>query len=643
MSSIRQSFRSHKLVFAAPLILSAILAYAYLARAAESEPIQGQENLKVGTYEGYKGAQFKGLTTQSLYVPMRDGVKIAIDVLLPKGLPADAKIPAVMEMTCYWRAADVQPPASWFQKPDEFQRVFTSNGYALILVDIRGTGASFGTRPYPFSEDEVRDGYDLADWIVSQPWSNGKVGSIGISYPGTTAEFLAVNNHPAVKAVIPRFADHDVYFDIAFPGGVSFNWMMKNWGYYTRLLDNNIVPKDIGLMGRLFVRGVKPVDGDNGRLLLKEAIAEHAKNADVYKLATSATYRDDTNNESGATVDTFSPHHYKADIERSNVGIYAWGGWMDETMADAAIRRFLTYKNPLRVVIGPWNHGGSEHASPFLPPKTPTDPSTERQWLDCVRFFDYHLKGIDNGVMSEKVLIYYTMGEEKWKSTTVWPPDGSRAERWYMDADHVLSQSAPTAESGADSYTVDFAATTGTTNRWHTQLGGDDVIYPDRAQEDKRLLTYTSQPLASDMEITGHPIVTLYVTSTHNDGAFFVYLEDVDPAGKVTYITEGELRALHRKVSDEPPPYKMLVPYHSFKRKDGMPLVPGEVAELTFGMHPTSLLIKKAHRIRVAIAGHDKDTFARIPAEGTPTITVARNKVHASCIDLPVVVNRTDK
>jgi len=203
-------------------------------------------------------------------------------------------------------------------------------------------------------------------------------------------------------------------------------------------------------------------------------------------------------------------------------------------------------------------------------------------------------------------------------------------------ADNALSQSAPKTKSGADKYTVDFEATTGKANRWHTALGLA-VVYPDRAQEDSRLLTYTSPPLAEDIEITGYPIVTLYVTSTEKDGAFFVYLEDVHETGKVTYITEGQLRAIHRKVSTEASPYNLLVPYHSFKKEDVMALVPNEMAELTFGLLPTSVLIRKGHRIRIAIAGHDKDTFARIPAEGTPTITVARNKVHASFVDLPIV------
>ena len=151
------------------------------------------------------------------------------------------------------------------------------------------------------------------------------------------------------------------------------------------------------------------------------------------------------------------------------------------------------------------------------------------------------------------------------------------------------------------------------------------------------MLVYMSSPLKEDVEITGYPIITLFLNSTHEDGAIFVYLEDMDELGNVIYITEGQLRLIHRKVSLESPPYKILIPYHSFNKRDALPMVPGEIAEITFALLPTSVLIRHKHRIRIAIAGADKDTFARIPSEGTPTISISRNKIHASFIDLPVI------
>ena len=131
--------------------------------------------------------------------------------------------------------------------------------------------------------------------------------------------------------------------------------------------------------------------------------------------------------------------------------------------------------------------------------------------------------------------------------------------------------------------------------------------------------------------------MSLFVTSTHTDGAFFVYLEDIDENGRVTYLTEGELRALQRRISSEPSPTKLPVPYHTFLKKDALPLKPGEVAELRFALQPLSVLIKKGHRLRVAIAGHDKDTFIRIPAEGTPAIAMQRNSRGLSRIELPLI------
>jgi putative CocE/NonD family hydrolase len=617
------------------IALGVLFVFIYIGILSNAN--QTGEVSTLGKYEGLREPEYKKVTTQSLYVTMRDGVKIAIDVVLPKGLPPEAEIPAIIQQTRYWRAIGFRWPLRWTRRTNNFQRFFTSYGYAIVLIDARGSGASFSTRPHPWSRDEIQDSCEIVDWIISQPWSNGKVGAIGTSYDGTSAELLAVCNHPAVKAVIPRFNEFDVYTDIAFPGGIFNEQFVKEWAYNNHILDSNNLQELLGFWGRLFVKGVKPVDADKKGELLKEAVKEHAKNTDVYQSSKDIIYRDDYNSEIKATIDDFSVHTFKEEIESSNAAIYSWGSWLDAGTADAVIRRFMTFSNTQRAVIGPWSHGASYHASPYLPADTPTDPRVQAQWLDCLRFFDYYLKDIDNGLLTKNILMYYTMGAEKWKETKVWPPANSAKVRWYMDVDRKLSSHKPAAESGDDTYKIDFGANTGKRNRWWTQLGGHDVVYPDRAEGDQRLLTYTSASFKEDVEITGYPVVTLYITSTATDGAFFVYLEDVDEAGKVIYITEGQLRALHRKVSEDTPPYTSFIPYHSYKKKDGMPLVPDEVAKLTFGLLPTSALIKKGHRIRIAIAGHDASIFTRIPARETPTIRVLRNKLYSSFIELPVI------
>jgi putative CocE/NonD family hydrolase len=580
--------------------------------------------------------KYKGVTAQSIYIPMRDGVQIAIDVILPKDLPADIKIPAIMVMARYWRSFDLRMPAQPGKAPmgprGTIADFFGTHGYAVVIADARGSGASFGVWQAPFHDQEVADFGEVAEWVIRQPWSNGLIGTTGISYEGTLAEAVALA-HPAVKAVIPQGMEFDVYTDVALPGGILNDWFIKEWSHTNDGLDANIVPKAWGMSARLFVKGVKPVDADKSRDQLKQALAQHRANPDVYQNIQALTYRDDRFGDLNLTLDDVSLFNRRAAIERSGVAIFGWGSWYDGAAADTVIRRFMNFSNPQIGVIGAWAHNSESHGSPYGKPKAPPVPDLNTQWHEALSFFEQHL----STPPTQKVLHYFNLGEEQWKSTEVWPPQGSTTQRWYFGDNHSLALNAPQDRSGADTYPIDFEATTGTQNRWHTEDGVTPVIYPDHATIDRRLLTYTSNVLDHDVQITGHPIVTLYVTSTATDGAFFVYLEDIDAAGKVHYLTEGLLRGLHRKVSADVPPYKTAVPYHSFKRKDAAPLIPGTVTELTFGLLPISVWIKKGHRIRVAIAGHDKDNFARIPAEGTPTITVARNAVHGSCLDLPVI------
>jgi uncharacterized protein len=528
-----------------------------------------------------------------------------VTVVLPDALPPDEKIPAVMSMTRYWRGKQGEQPNGFFP----------AFGYAAVLVDARGTGASYGVWKAPFSQDEVKDYNEVANWIVSQPWSNGKVGATGNSYTGNTAMWLATSMNPAVKAIIPRHYEFDLFAETPYPGGLLTDWMVKTWNEGNLQLDTN--------------PGVRLIDEDTDQKLYKEATARRSENMNVYKAALATNFRDDRT--FGTSLDELSLHSHVSQLEKSGVAINSWGGWFDASTADAVIKTFMTLKNHQRAIIGPWNHGGGQNASPYRP----AEPERVMQQLEVLRFLDHHLKGIDTGLDSEKLLYYFTIGEEKWKVTNTWPVAGTKITRWYFDANNVLSQNVPKAD-GEDRYTIDFEATTGAKNRWHTQVGGE-VVYPDRANEDKKLLTYTSAPLDADLEITGYPVVSLFVTSTHTDGGFYVYLEDVDENGKVTYLTEGALRGLHRRVSTEQPPIKTFVPYHSFKKKDAETLVPGEVAEIKFGLQPISALIKKNHRLRIAIAGHDKETFIRIPFEGTPTIAIQRNKRALSSIDLPIL------
>jgi len=584
------------------------------------------------------------LRNSALYVTMRDGVRIAIDVWLPSDLEAGQRIPTIMRATRYWRARDHTSGRLEDDRNYGEAEQFNGEGYALVLVDARGSGASFGYRPYELLEDEVRDYGEVTDWIVTQPWSNGRVGAYGVSYAGNTAEMLAVNRHPAVKAVAPLFNDFDNFGHLVFPGGLLTVGFLKNWSDGVHARDRNDICALVGVEGeecqrlRSWETGVKPVDEDADGSLLAAAVREHERNTIPFEAALEYEFRDDPLGKYGERNVGYrrSPAGHLPDIEASAVAMFVRVGWQDAGTVNGAIGRYTSIDNPQKVFIGPWDHGARNDADPFHPIDAPVQPTPDEQFNELIAFFDTYLKEGGSRQL-ESSITYYTLGADRWSTTTTWPPDGFTNTDWYLREDGQLSTTAPALRAGADPYVVNFEATTGRHNRWYTNGGAGDVVYQDRREEDLRLLTYTSDALERDMEITGHPLVTLFVRSTRGDGAFIVYLEDVAPDGRVTYITEGQLRAVMRRTTDEPPPYTKFGPHRTERRPDAWPLVPGQVAELGFDLWATSALFRRGHRIRIAIAGADRDTFLRYPRDGgVPTITVERNREYRSHVTLPM-------
>ncbi len=576
---------------------------------------------------GISRPRYAGVGRVSRYITLKDGVRLALDIYLPQGLEASARLPTILEQTRYNRSYEFQPEVrEKADRPSQKITEFVTRGYAYVIVDVRGSGASFGSRRAELGPQEVRDGNEVVEWIIRQPWSDGKVGATGVSYVGTTAELLLVNRHPAVKAIVPQFSLFDAYPDIAFPGGIQLTWFIKIWGQAIGAMDRNEIP----VQQRQQIVGVRPVDEDSDKALLAQAIREHARNIDVQAELSPLIYRDERA-PAGWTLEEISPKSYVRELGVSRAAIYSYSGWYDGGYPRAAINRFLTVRKPgSRLVLGPWSHGGL-----FYFAANGSLRSSFPHTLELLRFFDHHLKGIKTSIVNEPVVHYYTMGEERWHSASTWPLPQTQVERWFFGSGNKLGKTS-TKEKGNDDYKVDYSAGTGSQSRWNTLVGGPRVDYPDRAAEDGKLLTYTSAPLEQDLEVTGHPVVRLFISSTATDGQFFVYLEEVDEQGHVRYVTEGELRASARMISNARPPYKMFGPYHTFLRRDARPLVPGRIAELSFDLLPTSNLFRKGHRIRIAIAGADKDHFDPIAGD-PPEVRLYHGGVYASRIDLPVI------
>jgi len=590
----------------------------------------------------------------SRYISMSDGTKIAVEVYLPKGLKNGEKIPTMFEQSRYWRVIKPRFPLNHiYSKPLSLYRSeFLSHGYAWVVSDARGAGASFGDRPWELPPIDVSDSKTILDWIVAQPWSDGKIGLIGHSYSGNMAEFSLISRHPAVKGAAVLSSAFDLYSDVLRPGGLPLQPFIDQWTSLNQHFDSNKLPKNLSFL-RPLVSGMKNVDGDTDHRLLNEALMQHESNsklntnkinfrddvvfsADVKHTATHeiclAMLKDWNGNQVAAPgVDLSSPSSYWRKIDACGVPIYAGAGWLDGGNANAAIKRFINYSTPgTKLILGPWDHNFI-NISPF----TRGGFSRFRIDREMLKFFDHYLKGVSS-LDADQPVHYYTLGKEQWRSSKTWPPS-SDPELFYLSDRHLL-QSSPPDSGGALHYSVDAKTGSGHHGRWDCLLGNILLDpYPDRKEQDKLLLVLQSPALKAAMTTSGSPGAKLYIKANAADCSLFVYLEDVWPDGSVHYVTEGEVLCGNRFNSTAQPAYRSTAPVRTFLRADYCPLDPGKVTEIDLQLLPISYQFKKGHKIRLAIAGQDKDHFQQPSfTETARDFTVMYGSIYPSQIVLPV-------
>lgn len=614
---------------------------------------------------------------RSLYRTMRDGTRLAIDVTLPTAARPGDKLPTILRQTRYFRSVEMPRALDFRASRDAFDIVaptrerFLAQGYAWVDVDVRGSGVSSGSWPVPWSKGEVEDGAEIVDFIVREPWSNGRVGSTGISYEGTTSEMLLVNHHEAVRAVAPRFSLLCAYEDVAFPGGAHLGWFTEGWARYNRLLDDhrqhramaeliwiiarartwepgavwgaplrallerlgpNLTKEAIGLVFGAFLRGGRRVDEDPLGSLRAEALRDHIANGDVHALCLSGAYRDD---RAGADLELgfsgVSPRGNLAALASSSAAVFGYGGWLDGGYAQAAGRRFASLaprKPDTRLLIGPWSHAGFLTHDPY----GRTVPASFPHERELLRFFDAHLR--EGGApLEDDPVRYFTLVENRWKTASKWPPETVRpfTLRATKDRSLVLSKDGAREPDGTATVRDDETFGTGERSRWRGLLAGFvPADYPDFQEKLRGQVVFTSAPFDRGITITGHPVVRL-VARADADFVVMAYLVDIDRQGHTSYITEGQLRATHRKVRDPEPGYEPLGPYRSFETTDVSP-ARCEDEELAFALLPTSYMIKPGHRVGLALTLGDKDHFARI-AGAAKSIEIVCG---SSIVELPV-------
>ncbi len=496
-------------------------------------------------------------------VAMSDGTKLAVDVVLPE---AGATFPIVLLQTRYWRSFSLKVPDNPGRVPkgprEPIVEALVRAGYGVVVADVRGTGASEGTWPHPFGEQEARDGAELIEWVSKQPFCNGRVGATGLSYEGTTALLTAATNHPALKAVLARDFEWDLVDELIAPGGIRNLAFPDAWGRTVKSLDRGQPPELFPASARWLIANVHPVDGDDDGARLR-ALQQARVVADVAEAVKQVHAPLDPFGVGGPPAQSLGPSSREA-LSKTTAVVSLWGSWFDGATADAVLRASAFM--PLReAVIGPWEHEGHATASPFGGTKDATVDLAR-----IVTFFDQHLK-TDTPSPTEKR--WWLAGAERWESGASWPQT------------HEVAHAFTFAPASLE---VDFAATTGMKNRWMTGMA-QSVVYEDRRQA-KGLLRSPNTVRTSPLRFFGAPSVTCAVTLGGPEAALHVYLEELGADGSVTLLTEGVRRVQSGTVSF---PLRVLA------------------AELPAG-----------GRLQLSIAGADSPTFERVPAEGSQRITL---------------------
>jgi putative CocE/NonD family hydrolase len=602
----------------------------------DRDDLGGAWKVPPSQYLASRPPEFAVGVPSSLYVAMTDGCRLAVDVILPNG-DASRRWPTVLILTPYVRrfavapgSNDVEPSPNTYRYRD----MFVPRGYALVVVDARGTGASFGTRD-SFRSPRERDDYRMiADWIVAQPWSDGTIGATGISYLGAACDFLASTGHKAVKAIAPLFAVWDTWADNYYPGGLLIKRLAQVYDELMVALDHD--RRDLRQKFSYFANpallGPMPVDDDRDGALARQAVVEHLANFRQPDFMTEFKCRDDALlYDPSFTSASFSPYNYLDQIPR-DVAVYAVSGWTDGAgYANGAISRFLTLPNAeRRLLLGPWDHGARVNSSPWRARTEPEFPVLG----EILRFFDRHLAGRDTGLEREDPVHYFVVHGEAWRAARQWPPVAGK-RRLYTAPTQRLSET-PLDPGSTDFHQVDFAVGSGTQTRYERIAGIDaTAYYADWGKRLPRLLGFTSAPLVSELEIAGHPIVSLWLASSEPDAAIFAYLSEIEADGTARYVTEGLLRAIHRAEAPCPANYRTTWPWRTFARKDAAPMPPGEPQCLRFALLPVAWRFARGSRIALSIAGADADHFVQAPHGRPPLLTLLSGGEEASLLELP--------
>jgi putative CocE/NonD family hydrolase len=520
-------------------------------------------------------ARAQAFECREVMVPMRDGVSLAADVYLPARQGA-GPWPVVIERTPYNKGNCGNASAQYFAR----------RGYVAIVQDERGRFNSQGV--YYWLRDqgwgERRDGYDTIEWAAAQEWSNTKVGTMGLSFSCLNQYMTAVTRPAHLGAMFCAFSASNAYKDLYYAGG-AIHMIMPTW-LLTR--DEMAKPLTANLTGRPGYLGTPDAwqDWYTRKQDKRQAFGQSMISSMLTDMLQHPYYDDYWRQ---FAID----EHWK----EIDVPIFHYAAWYDryphsQVSHFNGLRRLggPRARAGQKLMLGPWTHSAGEITSRII---GDIDFGSEAA-IDYnalrLRWFDYHLKGIDNGIMKEPPVRIFVLGANTWRdeqefplARTVYTPyylHGARANSIDSLNDGTLSTAKPSAAQ-PDVYRYDPAHPV-------PSIGGDLFIEPmgarDHRPADRLSLTYTTPVLEKDVEVTGVPRVEFFASSSAVDTDWVVTICDVHPNGYSQILRENILRARYRS-GDQRPEL----------------MTPGTVYKFTIDMYPISALYKSGHRIRIAL------------------------------------------
>lgn len=574
-------------------------------------------------------------------IPMRDGIHLNATLVFPKGKPRQS-LPTILTFFPYL----INPVSAENQK-------FLENGYAIVYVNARGRYFSDGVYTYLGGSGE--DGYDTIDWLSKQPWSNGKVGTLGCSSSAEEQNKMNAMQHPALGAAIPRSAGAGIgrvgpYNEMGnhFRGGIFMNFWLS-WYHSAGFKYKPSFPPGLTREQMLRIAGSWTLQPENiPRVNYDSALWTLPIYQIMHDIGSAPSDLDDfmtwpMNDPRWKTIE------FGNEGDRNGAPALYVNAWYDlSTGPNLAMFQYQT-KNAATerardntfMIIAPTLHcqqsSATEHT--IVGERDMGDARFDYQSF-YIRWFDHWLKGIDNGIEKEPRVRTYLMGANEWRTFDAWPPKDAKPVTYYLDGDGSANTrtgngrltTARPKNDGQDAYVYDPLHPTPT-------VGGQVCCFSavpggsfDQSSVETRpdVLVYTSEPITSPVDVIGSIPVTVYVSSDVKDTDIIVRLVDVYPDGKAYNLDEQSLRLRWRDGYDKP---VFMEPNHVYK-VDLPPLV-------------TSNSFLAGHRIRVAVSSSSFPMLERNLNTGGPnynekTPVIAHNVLHhapayLSSIVLPIV------